>query len=66
MSKINNTSRSGLGFFSILTLIFIFLKLNETIDWSWWLVLLPVIIPIGIVLIAIAFFIMMAAIAAAS
>jgi hypothetical protein len=30
-----------LGFFSLLTLIFITLKLLNYIDWSWWLVLLP-------------------------
>jgi hypothetical protein len=31
----------NLGFFGILTLIFIVLKLIGTITWSWWLVLLP-------------------------
>jgi hypothetical protein len=30
-----------LGFFSLLALIFITLKLLGYIDWSWWLVLLP-------------------------
>ena len=30
-----------IGFFSLLTLIFITLKLLNYIDWSWWLVLLP-------------------------
>ena len=30
-----------LGFLSILTLIFITLKLTNVITWSWWLVLLP-------------------------
>jgi hypothetical protein len=30
-----------LGFFSLLALIFITLKLLNYIDWSWWLVLLP-------------------------
>lgn len=35
----------GCGWFlSLLTLIFITLKLCEVIDWSWWLVLLPIII----------------------
>lgn len=30
-----------LGFFSLLALILITLKLLNYIDWSWWLVLLP-------------------------
>lgn len=30
------------GFFGILTLVFITLKLTAVITWSWWLVLLPV------------------------
>ena len=30
-----------LGFFSVLSLIFVTLKLLGYIDWSWWLVLLP-------------------------
>ena len=29
------------GFFSLLALIFVTLKLLGYIDWSWWLVLLP-------------------------
>jgi hypothetical protein len=31
----------GIGFFGILTLIFITLKLTGVINWSWWLILLP-------------------------
>lgn len=30
-----------IGFFGLLTLIFVTLKLTNYIDWSWWLVLLP-------------------------
>lgn len=33
------------GFFGLLTLILITLKLTGVITWSWWLVLLPLIIP---------------------
>ena len=33
-----------MGFCEILTIVFIILKLIGTIDWSWWLVLLPEII----------------------
>lgn len=39
------------GFFEILTVLFIGLKLTGYIDWSWWLVLCPLIIPIIIIII---------------
>lgn len=32
---------SKIGFFGLLTLLFIALKLTGVIKWSWWLVLLP-------------------------
>lgn len=35
-----------MGFTEILTIVFIVLKLIGTIDWSWWLVLLPEIIAV--------------------
>ena len=35
----------NMSFFSVLTLIFITLKLTEFIGWSWWLVLGPVWMP---------------------
>lgn len=31
----------GIGFFGLLGLLFIGLKLGGVINWSWWLVLLP-------------------------
>lgn len=31
-----------------LALLFIGLKLGGVIDWSWWLVMLPILIPFGI------------------
>jgi hypothetical protein len=34
------------GLLEILTIIFVILKLCGTIDWSWWLVLLPEIVAI--------------------
>lgn len=36
------TSEAGFPFVSILTLIFITLKLTGNIDWSWWWVLSPI------------------------
>lgn len=41
---------SGIGFFSVLTIIFIVLKLTNVIAWSWWWVLAPTWISVVIVL----------------
>ena len=35
------SSNGGVGFFSLLGLVFIVLKLTGVINWSWWWVLLP-------------------------
>lgn len=35
-----------MGLLEVLTIVFIVLKLIGTIDWSWWLVLLPELIAI--------------------
>jgi hypothetical protein len=32
----------GIGFFGLLAIIFITLKLCNVITWSWWLVLMPI------------------------
>ena len=40
-----------MGFTEILTIIFVILKLTGCITWSWWLVLLPEIIAVGLYLI---------------
>lgn len=37
-----------MGFTEILTIVFIVLKLLGVISWSWWLVLLPEIIALGL------------------
>lgn len=36
-----NNSSSGIGLLGVLGIVFVVLKLVGTIDWSWWLVLLP-------------------------
>ena len=46
-----DTSTSGCGLSSILTIIFVVLKLVGTIDWSWWWVLSPILIDVGFTLI---------------
>ena len=51
----SNTTQSsgGIVFFGVLTIVFITLKLMGVIDWSWWLVLLPIYgwIPVAILLV---------------
>lgn len=47
----NSSSSSGVGFFGLLTVLFIALKLLGHIDWSWWWVLAPIWIPIAVLLI---------------
>lgn len=42
---------SGIGFISLLAISFIVLKLCSIITWSWWVVLLPLEIPIAICII---------------
>lgn len=41
MNNKNNVSSSGMSFSSVLTIVFIVLKLVGVIDWSWWWVLSP-------------------------
>ena len=53
MSGKNNASSGGVGFFGLLTILFIALKLLGKITWSWWLVLSPIIVSLIIVLILI-------------
>jgi hypothetical protein len=48
MSEKNNSNSSGIGLGGALLVLFVALKLTEVIDWSWWWVLSPVLIPLGI------------------
>ena len=52
----NGTARSGgIGFFGLLGIVFITLKLCGVIDWEWWLVLAPIWVPMAIALIVLLF-----------
>lgn len=50
-SSSSSSSSSGIGFFGLLTIVFIVLKLTHFIDWSWCLVLLPLYGPVSILII---------------
>ena len=60
MSESKTVNNNSIGFFGLLTLIFITLKLTGYIDWSWWWVLAPLWIPIVLVLLFILTFITIA------
>lgn len=42
MSDNNRTATGGVGFFGLLGIAFIVLKLTGFIDWEWWIVLSPI------------------------
>lgn len=48
MNSKNNSSSGGLGISGVLGVVFIVLKLVGVIDWSWWWVLLPFWITLGL------------------
>lgn len=56
MSNNSSSSSSGIGFAGLLTIAFIVLKLCNVIDWSWWWVLSPSFISLGIVIIIVSAF----------
>lgn len=56
--KDNNSSNSGgIGFWGLLTIVFIVLKLCGVITWSWWWVLSPLWISTILAVIIIAIFV---------
>jgi predicted permease len=44
------TQTGGIGFFGLLAIVFITLKLTGYIAWSWWWVLSPLWMPLAVVL----------------
>ena len=43
-------SSGGIGFVGLLTILFVGLKLTGYISWSWWWVLPPILLSLGMVL----------------
>lgn len=50
MSNQNNSTSGKIGFAGLLAIVFITLKLCNVIAWSWWWVLSPIWISMGLVL----------------
>jgi hypothetical protein len=51
MSTLKSKNQSnGIGLGTLLTVIFIVLKLTDLIDWSWFWVFFPIILNIGLIL----------------
>lgn len=50
MSNSNNSKSGEIGFVGLLTIVLITLKLCNVIAWSWWWVLSPIWISLGLVL----------------
>jgi hypothetical protein len=48
MSEASSSASSGIGFFGLLTIVFIALKLLGKINWSWFWVLSPIIFSVSI------------------
>ena len=44
----SSTSSGGIGFFGLLTIVFIVLKLTQVINWSWLWVLSPLWLPLSL------------------
>ena len=57
MIKVTNVNGGGIGFCGLLTILFIFLKLTDKIDWDWIWVLSPMwvglAVALGIVILAV-------------
>lgn len=47
----DKTTHYGVGFTDLLLIVFIVLKLTNVINWSWWWVLSPLWISLGIVVV---------------
>ena len=46
-----DSKKSEMGLLEILLIVFVILKLVGAIDWSWWWVLSPLLIPIGLLIV---------------
>ena len=60
----NSAAGGGLSILGVVEIVFIILKLLGIINWSWWIVLIPLWIDLGVTLLAILIIIIVAIIMA--
>ena len=48
-NNMNGSSKKGVGVIGIVQIVFVILKLCGLINWSWWAVLIPLWIDLGII-----------------
>ncbi len=53
MTTSSSNSSGGVGFFSLLFIVFLVLKLTEVIGWSWWWVTAPLWGPVALVVVCV-------------
>lgn len=58
----DRTGRGGVGFFGLLTLLFVALKLTGYINWSWWAVTAPLWGPLAAVLVGVVVYLLVSAV----
>ena len=61
MAQQTQTQSGGIGFFGLLAIVFITLKLTGYITWSWWWVLAPLWAPLAVVLVIFLLIVLIAA-----
>lgn len=57
----SNSNNGSIGFFGVLGIAFIVLRLCGVIDWPWWAVLAPIWVPIVLLLLVLVAFVLNAA-----
>ena len=62
--KTVNVNSTGFGILNVLTVIFVIAKLTGYLDWSWWLVLAPSLVGLGIGLVVMSAILVFALLAA--
>ena len=54
MGNLSSSSSGGIGFFGMMTILFIGLKVTGYISWSWFWVLAPLLVPLSLILLVLA------------